>query len=66
MREYEKLSEEFIESKMVDPVFAVSMKISWQIGFLKARAIAEQVLMETDVSRAEDIQLIRSLGEKEV
>lgn len=65
MKEYEKLSEEFIESKMVDPIFASFMKMSWQIGFLKCREMALDKYESHDMFGYFLIYL-KTLGEKEV
>lgn len=69
MKEYEKLSEEFLESKMVDdPVINAFMKMSWQIGFLKARQMA--VNIHSEKARYDDFDFmykeLRDIGEKEV
>lgn len=78
MKEYEQLAEEFVENKMIkDPVMASFMKLSWELGFLKATYMAKDILFRQieinrscGKSRFDDFDLVykelNQLGEKEV
>lgn len=64
MKEYEKLSEEFVESKThPDPAIVSMLRLAYEIGFLKAREMATELTKKPAWITIRDMP---KLGEKEI